>query len=79
MEMHRIRAWASNVFDTHPSIDKRVAASRRIRGHDPGPLALPVPTNQRRTPHRRQKQRPAMGEAEPQSGGDKLRTRPPVE
>src|SRR5207248_6630477 len=34
----------SNLFDTHPSIDARVAAIVKFAGgHDPGPLALPEP------------------------------------
>ena len=38
------RVGFSNVFDTHPSIDKRVAAIVKFAGgHDPGPLALPEP------------------------------------
>jgi heat shock protein HtpX len=79
------RVGFSNVFDTHPSIDKRVAAIVKFAGgHDPGPLALPepdepateaasVPENGAPGP---------WGEAgEPQSGGDKpfLPARPPVE
>jgi heat shock protein HtpX len=32
----------SNIFDTHPSVDKRVAVLVKLAGgHDPGPLALP--------------------------------------
>ena len=38
------REGFSNVFDTHPSIDARVAALVKFAGgHDPGPLALPEP------------------------------------
>ncbi|HEY6994701.1 MAG TPA: M48 family metalloprotease [Xanthobacteraceae bacterium] len=38
------REGFSNVFDTHPPIDARVAALVKFAGgHDPGPLALPVP------------------------------------
>jgi len=34
----------SNIFDTHPPIDARVAALVKFAGgHDPGPLALPAP------------------------------------
>jgi len=34
----------SNIFDTHPPIDARVAALVKYAGgHDPGPLALPAP------------------------------------
>ncbi len=36
------RTGFSNIFDTHPSVDKRVAALVQFAGgHDPGPLALP--------------------------------------
>src|SRR5262244_3395366 len=38
------REGFSNVFDTHPPIDARVAALVKFAGgHDPGPLALPEP------------------------------------
>ena len=38
------REGFSNVFDTHPPIEARVAALVQFAGgHDPGPLALPAP------------------------------------
>ena len=38
------RVGFSNVFDTHPSVEKRVAALVKFAGgHDPGPLALDAP------------------------------------
>jgi heat shock protein HtpX len=38
------REGFSNLFDTHPSVDKRAAALVQFAGgHDPGPLALPAP------------------------------------
>src|SRR3982075_3153192 len=38
------RQGFSNVFDTHPPVDARVAALVKFAGgHDPGPLALPEP------------------------------------
>jgi heat shock protein HtpX len=38
------REGFSNVFDTHPPVDARVAALVKFAGgHDPGPLALPEP------------------------------------
>jgi len=38
------RVGFSNIFDTHPPIDARVAALVKFAGgHDPGPLALPSP------------------------------------
>ena len=39
------RVGFSNVFDTHPPIDTRVAAIVKFMGgHDPGPMALPEPS-----------------------------------
>jgi heat shock protein HtpX len=36
------REGFSNIFDTHPSVEKRIAALIKFAGgHDPGPLALP--------------------------------------
>ena len=36
------REGFSNIFDTHPPVDKRVEALVKFAGgHDPGPLALP--------------------------------------
>ena len=41
------REGFSNVFDTHPSVDKRVEALVKFAGgHDPGPLALAAPQTQ---------------------------------
>jgi heat shock protein HtpX len=41
------REGFSNIFDTHPSVDARVAALVKFAGgHDPGPLALPAPAEQ---------------------------------
>jgi len=38
------REGFSNIFDTHPSVDARVAALVQYAGgHDPGPIALPAP------------------------------------
>jgi heat shock protein HtpX len=38
------RTGFANLFDTHPSVDKRVAALVEFAGgHDPGPLELPPP------------------------------------
>src|SRR6516162_11643209 len=39
------REGFSNIFDTHPPVDARVAALVKFAGgHDPGPLALPAPS-----------------------------------
>jgi heat shock protein HtpX len=41
------REGFSNIFDTHPSVEKRVEALVKFAGgHDPGPLALEAPTEQ---------------------------------
>ncbi|MEA2976190.1 MAG: heat shock protein HtpX [Alphaproteobacteria bacterium] len=38
------REGFANIFDTHPSVEKRVAVLVKLAGgHDPGPLALPPP------------------------------------
>ena len=43
------REGFSNIFDTHPSVDKRVEALVKFAGgHDPGPLALEAPEPQAR-------------------------------
>jgi heat shock protein HtpX len=37
----------TDIFATHPSIDKRVDALVKLAGgHDPGPLALPAPEDE---------------------------------
>jgi heat shock protein HtpX len=38
------REGFDNLFDTHPSVDQRVAALVQFAGgHDPGPISLPIP------------------------------------
>ena len=38
------RSGFADIFATHPSVDKRVAALVQFAGgHDPGPIALPAP------------------------------------
>jgi heat shock protein HtpX len=40
------REGFSDIFATHPSVDRRVAALVQFAGgHDPGPLALPEPSD----------------------------------
>jgi heat shock protein HtpX len=40
------RQGFGELFDTHPSVDSRVAALVKFAGgHDPGPLALPRPAS----------------------------------
>ena len=54
------REGFSNIFDTHPSVDKRVDALVKFAGgHDPGPLALPE-----KPPHR-SRRRAAPGRLKP--------------
>ena len=43
------RQGFGELFDTHPSVDSRVAALVKFAGgHDPGPIALPPPARKRR-------------------------------
>jgi heat shock protein HtpX len=45
------RTGFSSLFDTHPSVDKRVAALVQFAGgHDPGPLAIEPPDDESETP-----------------------------
>jgi heat shock protein HtpX len=45
------REGFSNIFDTHPSVDDRVAALVKFAGgHDPGPLALAPPQDDAQLP-----------------------------
>ena len=44
------REGFSNIFDTHPSVDARVAALVKFAGgHDPGPLAIAAPSDKEET------------------------------
>jgi heat shock protein HtpX len=44
------REGFSNIFDTHPSVDKRVAALVKFAGgHDPGPLEIAPPEETQET------------------------------
>ena len=46
------REGLGELFDTHPSVDNRVAALIKFAGgHDPGPLALPAQETQTATGH----------------------------
>ncbi len=84
------RVGFSNVFDTHPPIDARVAAIvQYMGGHDPGPLALP----DLHAPHEDGEEGPEPDQGrlapsgpwgsagEPQQGSGKpfLPSRPPIE
>src|SRR6476646_7460373 len=80
------RGGFSNIFDTHPPVDARVAALVKFAGgHDPGPLALPEPGESAATDEREIGDEPASGGpwgANPEAqGGAKpfLPSQPPVE
>ncbi len=80
------RVGFSNVFDTHPPIDARIAAIVKFMGgHDPGPIALPEPSEPQDGDDEQQDQSAPAGPwgsaPEPQPGSDKpfLPARPPVE
>jgi heat shock protein HtpX len=71
------REGFSNIFDTHPSIDSRVAALVKFAGgHDPGRLALPQPSEEEEG-----EPAPASSEAQETATAEKpfLPSRPPVE
>jgi len=80
------RGGFSNIFDTHPPIDARVAALVKFAGgHDPGPLALPEPAESAAADEEESGDEPASGGpwgANPEAqGGAKpfLPSQPPVE
>jgi heat shock protein HtpX len=80
------RGGFSNIFDTHPPIDARVAALVKFAGgHDPGPLALPEPTESDAADEQESGDEPASGgpwgaAPEPQGGARPfLPSQPPVE
>ena len=79
------RGGFSNIFDTHPPIDARVAALVKFAGgHDPGPLALPEPPEAAAADERESGDEPASGgpwgaTPEPQGGAKPfLPSQPPV-
>jgi len=80
------RGGFSNIFDTHPPIDARVAALVKFAGgHDPGPLALPEPAESGAADEGESGDEPASGgpwgaAPEPQGGARPfLPSQPPVE
>ena len=79
------REGFSNIFDTHPPVDARVAALVKFAGgHDPGPLALPAPasrTQPRVGTCRSTRSRRTLGDDAAGAGGAKpfLPSRPPIE
>jgi heat shock protein HtpX len=76
------RTEFSNLFDTHPSIDARVAAIVKFAGgHDPGPLALPEPEPPAEEAEETAGQPAGPWSAAPAGASDKpfLPSRPPIE
>jgi heat shock protein HtpX len=78
------REGFSNIFDTHPPVDARVAALVKFAGgHDPGPLALPAPGEAEAESDDANEPAPAgpWGGSQPAegSGAPFLPSRPPVE
>ena len=80
------RVGFSNIFDTHPPIDARVAAIVKFMGgHDPGPIALPEPNEPQDGGDEQQDQSAPAGPwgsaPKSQPGSDKpfLPARPPIE
>src|SRR5262249_5585256 len=79
------REGFSNIFDTHPSVDARVAALVKFAsGHDPGPLALPAPgeaeaRDETETADQGAASRPWGETQQANSGEPFLPSRPPVE
>jgi heat shock protein HtpX len=64
------REGFSNIFDTHPSVDKRVAALVKFAGgHDPGPLQIAPP---------QEADAPAAEEPAPSPWSDETPQPPPV-
>src|SRR5262245_44380186 len=78
------REGFSNIFDTHPPVDARVAALVKFAGgHDPGPLALPAPGEAEAESDDSDQPAPAgpWGGSQPVAGSGEpfLPSRPPVE
>jgi heat shock protein HtpX len=77
------REGFSNIFDTHPSVDARVAALVQYAGgHDPGPIALPAPgTAPVDGEDQAAEGADAQGQTRPSADGPKpfLPDRPPIE
>jgi heat shock protein HtpX len=79
------REGFSNIFDTHPPVGARVAALVKFAGgHDPGPLALPAPSETEAGESEDADQPAPAGpwggsQPVPGSGEPFLPSRPPVE
>jgi heat shock protein HtpX len=77
------REGFSNIFDTHPPVDARVAALVKFAGgHDPGPLALPPPGEESTNEESESADQPGgpWGETQQAPGAKPfLPQRPPIE
>jgi len=77
------REGFSNIFDTHPPVDARVAALVKFAGgHDPGPLALPPPGEESTNQESESADQPGgpWGETQQAPGAKPfLPQRPPIE
>ncbi len=63
------REGFSNIFDTHPSVEKRVEALVKFAGgHDPGPLALEAPEQQPQVEDQSGQEGNAPAQSAPQQG-----------
>src|SRR5215471_12498210 len=73
----------SNIFDTHPPVDARVAALVKFAGgHDPGPIALPAPGEESTSEESETADQPGgpWGETQQAPGAKPfLPERPPIE
>ena len=69
------REGFADIFDTHPSVDARVAALVKFAGgHDPGPLALAAPEEREQLPDETPR---AAGASAGPWGGDRRNSRRP--
>ena len=67
------REGFDNLFDTHPSVDSRIAALVQFAGgHDPGPIALPIPVRQTANDDETEAQLQSSREWEAQTGREKV-------
>jgi heat shock protein HtpX len=74
------REGFDNLFDTHPSVDSRVAALVQFAGgHDPGPIALPIPVKSRESDEdETEAQLQASREWEARTGKENVEDNPPT-
>jgi heat shock protein HtpX len=74
------REGFDNLFDTHPSVDSRVAALVQFAGgHDPGPIVLPIPVRSRESDEdETEAQLQASREWEARGGKENVEDNPPT-